>query len=49
MISPLASFRPVYIARPEVPENNLAPYLAINARQGSYHGDAAAGYIRCTF
>ena len=38
-----------YIAGLEAPENNLNRYLFINARQSSYHGHAAAIFLRYSF
>ena len=38
-----------YIAGLEAPEDNLIRSLFLNAREGSYHGHAAAVFFRYTF
>ena len=38
-----------YLAGLEAPENNLSRWLFLDARESSYHGHAAAIYLRYTF
>ena len=42
-------FETPYIAGLEAPEDNLNRYLFTNSRQSSYHGHAAAVFLRYTF